>query len=87
MQAGRDQESLDAYYQAGGCDPILRVAHNNLGNLLWAPRGESAAAEKAFRDALRIDPAHAEAAFNLGIIFQSRKDFPLALDFIAKRLN
>jgi Tfp pilus assembly protein PilF len=48
--------------------------HNNLANVLWGT-GEQAAAEKQFREALRIQPGIAEWRLNLGKVLASRGEF------------
>ena len=55
------------------CDPTTRIAHNNLGqSLLALAKGDEA--EHHFREAARLDPANANAHYNIALIARARGD-------------
>ena len=62
-QVWHDPETLWRY--TASAVPESKIAHNNLGNVM-IERGEIGEAIKHLREALRIDPAYADAYINLG---------------------
>jgi hypothetical protein len=53
------------------------VVHNNLGTLLTS-QGDREGAERAFGEALRLDPQYADAHYNLGTVYQARNELERA---------
>lgn len=74
LEQERFEEAVTYFHQAVEGDPKDRAAHFQLG-LAHLKLKENAAAEKAFRSALAIDPELIEAQYNLGNII--REDFRL----------
>ena len=62
-------ESL--YKRAVELDPLLAIAHTNLGNIRFR-RGDEAGAEELYRKALKLDDRQPEAHYNLGYVMLER---------------
>ena len=60
--------------------PNSAIYHNNLANALRAARQSRQDAEAAYREALRLDPDYALAAYNLGALKLDRGDLDAARD-------
>ncbi|MBF0181167.1 MAG: tetratricopeptide repeat protein [Magnetococcales bacterium] len=76
-QAGRLAEAEDLAGWMTRQFPGLADRHYDLGVILMA-RNLPAAAETAFREAARLDPAHALAQCNLGALLCDQEKFPEA---------
>ncbi len=65
LESFRDYRKAEiAYRTVLKLDPSHADAHNNLG-IIFAKRGDFAAATEQFTEALRIDPNHRNANANL----------------------
>ncbi|MDW8280729.1 MAG: tetratricopeptide repeat protein [Myxococcales bacterium] len=67
--------AISACSRATSLAPGLAKAHLNLGSALRGVR-RYADAERAYRQALQIDPNYADGFFNLGILYLDAKDMP-----------
>ena len=65
---GRTTEALEHYQKAVTYEPCHVKALLNLA-LVYAQRGNVAAAERSLREAIRCDPTYAKAYFNLAILY------------------
>lgn len=70
--AGRIDAAIAALRRALQIRPDFPSAHNNLGNALALRDGGSGEALRHFREALRLDPAHAEARVSLARVYARR---------------
>lgn len=78
-QGGNAKQAVERLTRVVQLRPNYAEAHNNLGNAL-AAEGRLAAAEKAFRAALRVKPEYAEALNNLGNALRDQRRPDEALD-------
>ena len=74
---GRDAQAIAAYQRATELDPSLSYAYNNAGALYFS-RGRFATAAGQFRDAIKADPDHMVAHYNLYLTQEHRFDFAAA---------
>jgi Flp pilus assembly protein TadD len=65
----RNAEAMAAFRKAIAADPEVAELHNSLGILLLAE--DKAAAEKEFREAMRVQPGLAEVQMNLASVLAS----------------
>lgn len=91
VQLGRPEEAEPHARAALAREPGNAAAHALLGATLAArqPASEhAAAAEAAFREALRLDPAHENAAYGLGLLLiregRSREAVPVLADLLRR---
>ena len=64
-------EAEARYREVLQLEPSMAIAHNNLGNVLFA-RGQSDEAAEHYREAVRLDERLAAPHYNLSLIYQSR---------------
>ncbi len=89
---GNKKLALEFYQRAESIDPHNLLIYVNRG-LFYLESGKfpkeegSKLAEKEFRRALRFDPDYPPALRELGILFDSRNDFPRALAYLRKSLK
>jgi Flp pilus assembly protein TadD len=74
----RLDEALDALSRSAQSNPTNSGTQNYLGCVL-ADKGQRPAAETAFRKALELDPAYADAHYNLAFVYATEKPPSLAL--------
>lgn len=82
--AGRAAEAVPLYRGLLEDDPGSALLWTNLGNA-EAGRGEAALAEAAYRRALEIDPAHADALNNLAWLLLEQPDRLAEAEELARR--
>ncbi len=68
---GRLPDAIAVMKQAASRDGTLPHVYNNMGGILM-DAGDTAGAETAFRDAIRIQPDLTAAAYNLRVLLQRR---------------
>ncbi len=81
--AGRHEEAGDAYRRAIELAPGETLARYNLGILLQQT-GSIKQALAAFQDLLAIDARHARAHYQLGMLFEARRQRSKAVDHYAQ---
>ncbi len=86
MRENRPQDAAPYLKRALDADPENLEAWNLTG-LLSLRTGDTATAERAFREAIRIEPDYADAHNNLGGLLASRRDFSGAETEFAKALE
>jgi len=74
---GKLADALSHYRQASQLDPLSIEAQTKIASLLWS-QGQVEDAIQANLKALEIDSNHAEAHYQLGVIFQEAKAFDRA---------
>jgi len=79
-------EAEALYREAIDLDPLLAIAHTNLGNILFR-RGNDRAAEKLYVAAIDIDDRQPEAHYNLGYVMLERGDAKRAADHFEKAIS
>ena len=82
--AGRADEAVALYRTLIETDPGSTLLWTNLGNA-EASRGEAALAEAAYRRALELDPAHADALNNLAWLLLEQGDRLAESEELARR--
>jgi hypothetical protein len=82
--AGRAGEAVPLYRDLLEDDPGSALLWTNLGNA-EAGRGEAALAEAAYRRALELDPAHADALNNLAWLLLEQGDRLAEAEELARR--
>jgi tetratricopeptide (TPR) repeat protein len=79
-------EAEALYREAVELDPMLAIAHTNLGNILFR-RGKDHAAEKLYLAAIAIDDRQPEAHYNLGYVMLERGDAKRAAEHFEKAIS
>lgn len=74
MRLGRLDEGLEAYLKADQLVANIPIVQVGIGNIYFE-KGEYMLAEKAYKIALKKDPSHLEARFNLGLIFEKKGEY------------
>lgn len=90
-QKGQNFEAADmAYKKCLLVDPYdqnwKKYIFNNYG-IMYAKQGDMESAEKAFTEALKIDPNYLPAKLNLGFIYDKRRTELEAIKYWLKALN
>ena len=75
LETTSPERARDAYERALALDPLMAVAHVNLGRQLHVA-GERGRAEPHYREAVKLDPDDPTPHFNLGVLLeeQGRRD-------------
>ncbi len=79
-------EAEALYREAIELDPLLAIAHTNLGNILFR-RGRERDAEHFYLAAIAIDDRQPEAHYNLGYVMLERGDAKRASDHFEKAIS
>jgi tetratricopeptide (TPR) repeat protein len=79
-------EAEALYREAIDLDPMLAIAHTNLGNILFR-RGKEVAAEALYLAAIAIDDKQPEAHYNLGYVMLERGDAKRAAEHFEKAIS
>ncbi len=79
-------EAEALYREAIELDPLLAIAHTNLGNILFR-RGDDRGAESLYHTAISIDDRQPEAHYNLGYVMLERGDAKHAADHFEKAIS
>ena len=66
MNAGRKDETINAWLECVKANPVNVNALYNLG-VLYGERNQLGPAVKAWQHALKIDPKHADSLYNLAV--------------------
>ncbi len=92
------QKLADIYYDTGNWEPaivqyraVLRLASTRTTALVdlgvcYFNLGDGPTAEALFTDALAHEPHHPVALFNLGIVYEARKEYRTSLDYFRRCL-
>lgn len=75
--------AMQLYAQAIQLDPMLALAHTNLGNCYYR-QGNSHVARRSYELALERDPSQPEALYNLGYLCLEADEFERAIELISK---
>lgn len=82
---GAHRQAIEVFRHAVTIKPMRGILHNRLGYSLWAQAdhdksdADRAEAERAIRQAIKLDPMLAEAHHNLAVILRDQQDLPGAL--------
>lgn len=83
---GAHRQAIEVFRHAITIKPMRGILHNRLGFSLWAQAehdrsaSDRVEAEKAIREAIKLDPTLAEAHHNLAVILRDRQDLAGALN-------
>lgn len=86
LKASDFDGALADYKKAIELNAKLPEAHARLGELLLT-MGDSAAADKAFRDELAIDPTNFAANLNMGVLAKQQQDYAVARQYFERALR
>lgn len=82
-KAGNRTAAFDCFTKSLRHDPRLFESHYNLGNL-YLEEGDWRLARMHYEMAAEVEPDHASAYFNLGVVSAIVADFPSALNALTK---
>jgi tetratricopeptide (TPR) repeat protein len=79
----RDDYTL--YTRTLQCSPDAFLIRANLGKVYW-DRGDLAAAEREWRQALELGPKNVVTLNNLGVLYTRKKRYPEAVEFLKRAI-
>jgi serine/threonine-protein kinase len=65
-------------------EPDLAEAHASMASVLWWHDWDRSAAEREFKEAIRLNPSHAQALDGYGLMLAEIKEFDGAMDQLAR---
>lgn len=84
LNSGKDAGAAAAIFGVlARRDPAAPIVHYQLGRALYRV-GRPIEAEREFTEALALDPSLAEAAYNIGVLCEARKEFATATSWFRK---